>query len=100
MHTVKRKETKRKPEDKMRIVLKGLEPGIDVASLCRQEGVIPTQYYTWEKQQTGPRECVGAYAGGYVDPMICTTVGPLADAPFPRRNEMGSFSCDIGRCRL
>jgi transposase-like protein len=36
--------------EKMRIVLKGMEPGIDVAMLCRQEGLSPTQYYTWKKQ--------------------------------------------------
>lgn len=36
--------------EKMRIVLKGMEPGIDIASLCRQEGVSPTQYYSWKKQ--------------------------------------------------
>jgi transposase len=34
----------------MRIVLNGLEPGIDIATLCRQEGLSPTQYYTWKKQ--------------------------------------------------
>jgi transposase-like protein len=28
--------------EKMRIVLKGMERGIDIASLCRQEGVSPT----------------------------------------------------------
>ena len=32
-----------KHADKMRIVLKGMEPGFDVASLCRQEVIIPTQ---------------------------------------------------------
>jgi transposase-like protein len=26
-----------------------MEPGIDVASLCRQEGISPTQYYSWKK---------------------------------------------------
>lgn len=40
----------RTPSEKLRIVLKGMEPGMDVASLCRQEGLSPTQYYTWKKQ--------------------------------------------------
>jgi transposase-like protein len=48
MSKQKRRKTMRKPADKMRIVLKGMEPGIDVASLCRQEGISPTQYYTWK----------------------------------------------------
>jgi transposase len=26
-----------------------MEPGIVVASLCRQEGISPTQYYSWKK---------------------------------------------------
>jgi len=44
--------------DKMRIVLKGLEPGIDIASLCRQEGVSPTQYYSWKKQLVSSGDAV------------------------------------------
>jgi transposase-like protein len=42
----------------MRIVLKGMEPGIDVASLCRQEGISPTQYYTWKKLLVSSAEAV------------------------------------------
>lgn len=44
--------------EKMRIVLKGMEPGIDIASLCRQEGVSPTQYYSWKKQLVSSAESV------------------------------------------
>ena len=44
----KRKRTSRSASEKMRIALKGMEPGIDVASLCRQEGISPTQYYSWK----------------------------------------------------
>lgn len=58
MSKQKRKNTMRKPADKMRIVLKGMEPGIDVASLCRQEGISPTQYYTWKKQLVSSAEAV------------------------------------------
>lgn len=45
----KKKRTSRSASEKMRLVLKGMEPGIDVAALCRQEGISPTQYYTWKK---------------------------------------------------
>jgi len=58
MSKQKRKNTMRKPADKMRIVLKGMEPGIDVASLCRQEGISPTQYYTWKKQLVASADAV------------------------------------------
>lgn len=44
--------------EKMRIVLKGMEPGIDIASLCRQEGVSPTQYYSWKKQLVSSADAV------------------------------------------
>ena len=46
----KQPRRKRTPSEKLRIVLKGMEPGMDVASLCRQEGLSPTQYYAWKKQ--------------------------------------------------
>jgi transposase len=46
----KQPRRKRTPAEKLRIVLKGMEPGMDVASLCRQEGLSPTQYYAWKKQ--------------------------------------------------
>jgi transposase-like protein len=48
----------RKPAAKLRIVLKGMELGIDVASLCRQEGISPTQYYTWKKQPVANADAV------------------------------------------
>ncbi len=44
--------------EKMRIVLKGMEPGIDIVSLCRQEGVSPTQYYSWKKQLVSSADAV------------------------------------------
>lgn len=52
----KQPRRKRTPTEKLRIVLKGMEPGMDVASLCRQEGLSPTQYYAWKKQliSSGP----------------------------------------------
>ena len=36
-------------EDKLRIVLAGLEPEVEVSELCRREGINPTQYYGWRK---------------------------------------------------
>jgi transposase-like protein len=34
----------------MRIVLAKMQGGVDVADLCRREGINPTQYYGWKKQ--------------------------------------------------
>ena len=36
-------------EDKLRIVLAGMESGTEVSELCRREGINPTQYYAWKK---------------------------------------------------
>ena len=46
-----RKRTRRRwsAEDKLRIVLAGLEPDVEVSELCRREGINPTQYYGWKK---------------------------------------------------
>ena len=37
-------------EEKLRIVLTGMQPGVEVADLCRREGLNPTMYYLWKKQ--------------------------------------------------
>jgi transposase len=37
-------------QDKLRIVLAGMQAGVEVADLCRREGINPTQYYLWKKQ--------------------------------------------------
>ena len=37
-------------EEKLRIVLAGMQGGIEVSELCRREGINPTQYYGWKKQ--------------------------------------------------
>ena len=34
----------------MRIVLAGLDAGVEISELCRREGISPTQYYNWRKQ--------------------------------------------------
>lgn len=36
--------------DKLRIVLAGMDGGIEVSELCRREGINPTQFYGWKKQ--------------------------------------------------
>lgn len=36
--------------EKMRIVLLGMQANVDVAELCRREGISPGQYYGWKKQ--------------------------------------------------
>jgi transposase-like protein len=36
--------------EKLRIVLSGMESGVEVSELCRREGVNPTMYYGWKKK--------------------------------------------------
>lgn len=49
MSQSKRKRRSWQAEDKLRIVLAGLEPGVEISELCRREGINPTQYYAWKK---------------------------------------------------
>ena len=52
------------PEEKLRIVLTGMRPGVEVAELCRREGLNPTMYYLWKKQLLGSAaEVFGSKAG-------------------------------------
>ena len=39
--------------DKLRIVLAGMQPGVEVSDLCRREGLNPVQFYAWKKQLLG-----------------------------------------------
>ena len=39
-----------KADEKLRIVLAGLDGSIEISELCRREGINPTQYYGWKKQ--------------------------------------------------
>jgi transposase len=48
--SVNGKRRKWKAADKLRIVLAGLQPNVEVSELCRREGINPTQYYGWKKQ--------------------------------------------------
>lgn len=36
--------------EKMRIVMAGIQKDVDVAELCRREGINTTQFYGWRKQ--------------------------------------------------
>lgn len=40
-------------DEKLRIVLSGLDGSIEISELCRREGINPTQYYGWKKQLLG-----------------------------------------------
>lgn len=42
--------------EKLRIVLAGLEPGVEVSELCRREGLNPTLYYQWKRTLLGASE--------------------------------------------
>lgn len=46
----RRKKSKRwSAEDTLRIVLSEMESSVEIAELCRREGINPTQYYAWKK---------------------------------------------------
>jgi transposase len=36
--------------EKLRIVMAGIQKEVDIAELCRREGINPTQFYGWRKQ--------------------------------------------------
>lgn len=36
--------------EKLRIVLTCMQPGVEVSEVCRREGISPTMYYTWKKR--------------------------------------------------
>lgn len=42
--------------EKLRIVLEGMEPGVEVSELCRREGVSPAMYYLWKRTLLGAAE--------------------------------------------
>ena len=39
--------------EKLRIVLLGMEPGVEVSDVCRREGLNPTMYYQWKRTLRG-----------------------------------------------
>lgn len=44
--------------EKLRIVLAGMQPGVEVSDLCRREGLNPVQFYAWRKQLLGSADRV------------------------------------------
>jgi len=44
--------------EKLRVVLAGMQAGVEVADLCRREGINASQYYLWKKQLLGAAESV------------------------------------------
>jgi transposase len=46
------------PPEKLRIVLAGMDPGVEVSDLCRREGVNATMYYHWKRTLLGAAERV------------------------------------------
>ena len=47
-----RRKTRKKysAEEKIRIVIEGLQGGMSVAELCREEGIAQSLYYKWSKE--------------------------------------------------
>jgi transposase len=54
----KGKKRRRSAGEKLRIVMKGMECGVEVWTVCRQEGISPTQYYARKKQLMASAEAV------------------------------------------
>ena len=50
MTSKSRKRRRWTSEEKLRIVVAGLDGTIEISELCRREGINPTQYYGWKKQ--------------------------------------------------
>ena len=44
--------------EKLRVVLAGMEPGVEVSAVCRKEGLSPTQYYSWRNQLLSSADAV------------------------------------------
>jgi transposase len=47
------KRRKWSASDKLRIVLAGMQAGVEISDLCRREGLNPVLYYAWKKQLLG-----------------------------------------------
>ena len=59
-------------EEKIRIVLAGLRGEESIASLCRQEGIAESLYYSWSKEflEAGKRRLAGDTARQATSPEI------------------------------
>ncbi len=56
--------------EKLRIVMAGMQAEVDVAELCRREGISPTQYYGWRKQLLSSASKVFANSGKTKQPGV------------------------------
>ncbi len=45
-----RKRVKRTPAEKLRLVVAGMDTNVNIAELCRREGIGVTQFYGWKKK--------------------------------------------------
>ena len=45
-----RKRVKRTPTEKLRVVVAGMDTSVNIAELCRREGIGVTQFYGWKKK--------------------------------------------------
>jgi transposase len=48
-----KKRRKWPAEEKLRIVLSGMQAGVEISELCRQEGINPTMYHYWKHKLLG-----------------------------------------------
>lgn len=46
----RRKRRRLPAAEKLRIVLAGMQEGVEISELCRREGINPTMYYGWRKK--------------------------------------------------
>lgn len=54
----KKKRRRWSTADKLRIVMTGMQPGVEISDLCRQEGINATQFYNWKKQLLGSAKAI------------------------------------------
>ncbi len=66
----KSKRRKWSAEEKLRIVLAGLDGTIEISELCRREGINPTQYYGWKKHAPFDAVIVTAAADHVPPPLV------------------------------
>ena len=53
MSQSKKQRRRWQAEDKLRIVLAGMEPGVEISELCRRERIRPTLYHAGKKTLQG-----------------------------------------------
>ena len=58
------KRRRRTATEKLRIVLAGMDAGVEVSDLCRREGINPTMYYGWKKKLVNSAGQVFGDGGG------------------------------------